>query len=125
MGHTPEIREQYLSASLLAHPAEFEGFPLAVTEALSAGLPVIGFEDCSGLNRLVRDGENGILVPAAGDRTQNFADALAGLMRDADRRNALGAAGPASMAEYAPDRIIDLWETMLIETLAVRSTDRQ
>ena len=125
MGHTQEIQKHYLSASLLAHPAEFEGFPLAVTEALSAGLPVVGFEDCSGLNRLVRDGENGILVPAAGDRTQNFANALAGLMRDGNRSRALGTAGPASMAEYDPERVIDRWETMLTKTLAMQSTERQ
>lgn len=113
MGHTQHIMKQYLAASLLAHPAEFEGFPLAVTEALAAGLPVVGFEDCSGVNRLVRDGGNGLLVPAAGDRTENFATALAGLMRDEARRRSLGAAGPASMMDYTPDKVIDLWEDVL------------
>ena len=113
MGHTRSILERYLASSLLAHPAEFEGFPLAVTEALAAGLPVLGFEDCSGLNRLVQDGVNGLLVSAAGDRTEAFAAALDGLMRDEARRRALGAAGPASMADYAPERIIDLWETLM------------
>lgn len=115
MGHTGPIGEQYLAAAILAHPAEFEGFPLAVTEALASGLPVVGFADCSGLNRLVVDGANGLLVPAEGDRLGHYAEALSGLMADEPRRLALGAAGPASVAVYAPSTIIDMWEDLLFE----------
>ena len=113
MGHTDKITEQYLSAAILAHPAEFEGFPLAVTEALASGLPVVGFADCSGLNRLVRNGENGVLLPAEGDRLDSLVTALSSLMSDASRREALGAAGPASVEPYAPEVIIDQWEELL------------
>jgi glycosyltransferase involved in cell wall biosynthesis len=108
-----DIEEQYLGASILAHPAEFEGFPLAVTEALASGLPVIGFEDCSGLNRLVTHGVNGLLVAAEGDRVSNFAEALRSLMKNEDLRLKLAQAGPPSMAIYAPDAVVDLWEDML------------
>lgn len=117
MGHTSDIAQEYLAASILAHPAEFEGFPLAVTEALAAGLPVVGFDDCSGLNRLVADGLNGQLVPAAGlgpeKRTQAFADALAALMADTEARRALSAGAPGSVAQYAPDLVVDMWEDMI------------
>jgi glycosyltransferase involved in cell wall biosynthesis len=117
MGHTSDIAQEYLAASILAHPAEFEGFPLAVTEALAAGLPVVGFDDCSGLNRLVADGVNGQLVPAAGlgpeKRTQAFADALAALMADTEARRALSAGAPGSVAQYAPDLVVDMWEDMI------------
>lgn len=113
MGHRPDIAQYYLTSSILAHPAEFEGFPLAVTEALASGLPVVGFEDCSGLNRLVQDGVNGRLVSAEGDRAGNFAEALGQLMADPGLRRSLGAAGPGSVAAYAPDKIIDMWEQML------------
>ncbi|WP_101341190.1 glycosyltransferase family 4 protein [Cereibacter azotoformans] len=113
MGHRSDIAQCYLTASILAHPAEFEGFPLAVTEALASGLPVVGFEDCSGLNRLVQDGVSGRLVSAEGDRVENFAKALGQLMADDELRLSLGAAGPSSVAAYAPDKVIDMWEEML------------
>lgn len=115
MGHQQNVAECYLQASILAHPAEFEGFPLAVTEALASGLPVVGFEDCSGLNRLVQDDRTGILVSAKGDRLADYSAALAGLMGDPERIRRLGAAGPASMADYAPAAVIDLWEAMLFD----------
>lgn len=113
MGHTKKILDQYLSAEILAHPAEYEGFPLAVTEALAAGLPVIGFEDCSGLNQLVLAGRNGILVPTNGDRTAVFADVLARLMRDASARRRMGREAPETVRQYAPDTVSDLWERLL------------
>lgn len=117
MGHRSDVADHYLTASILAHPAEFEGFPLAVTEALAAAMPVVGFADCSGLNRLVQDGVNGRLV-SAGDgsdtaRRTAFTEALSGLMQNEALREALAAGGPPSMAPYAPDRVIDLWEEIL------------
>lgn len=44
---------------VLIHPSLWEGFPNSVAEALSAGIPVAGFEDCEGLRDLVEDGING------------------------------------------------------------------
>lgn len=113
MGHTTDIAQHYLSASILAHPAEFEGFPLAVTEALASGLCVVGFEDCSGLNRLVQNDVNGILVSAKGKREEKFANALSKVMEDGRLRMKLGAGGPPSVAAYAPDKVIDMWEHLL------------
>ena len=113
MGHTDAIDEEYLAASLLAHPAMHEGWGLAVTEAMAAGVPAVGFADCPGVNQLIRDGVNGLLVPAAGDRAENLAAALAALMRDGGRRSRLAAAGPASVRDYAPDKALDRWEALL------------
>lgn len=113
MGHTDAIDEAYLAASILVHPAEHEGWGLAVTEAMAAGVPAIGFADCPGVNQLIRDGENGLLVPGGGDRAAALADALGGLMRDAPRRAALAAAAPATVRAYHPDRVTDRWEAVL------------
>lgn len=116
MGHRADIGAHYLKSSILAHPAEFEGFPLAVTESLASGLPVIGFDDCSGLNRLVQDEVNGLLVPATDTRAADYAQSLARVMRDDDLRARLSAGGPGSVAQYAPAKVIDMWEELLFES---------
>ena len=120
MGQQRDMAAAYGAGAILAHPAAYEGFPLAVCEALAAGLPVVGFADCSGTNALVQDGGNGLLIPASDGtartaRVAGLAAALRTLMADPARRAALGAQGPASMAPYAPDRIIDMWEGLLLD----------
>lgn len=116
MGQREDLAREYLSAAILAHPAAFEGFGLAPAEALAAGLPVVGFADCPGLNRLVADGVNGLLLPGGERETRvaALAAALARLMDDAALRRRLGAAGPASMAPYAPKAVAALWEALVM-----------
>jgi glycosyltransferase involved in cell wall biosynthesis len=116
MGITAEIQAEYLSASILCHPAEFEGFPLVVGEALAAGLPVVGFADCSGLNHLVKDSINGLLISPQ-DRREGLTAALRKLMSDDHARRGMSAAAPGSVAEYAPDKVYDQWESVIKESL--------
>lgn len=119
-GQSTDMAAVYGRAALLAHPAAYEGFPLAVTEALAHGLPVLGFGDCSGTNALVRNGETGILLSLAGQeegpaaRVDSLTEGLRRLMADPDLRDRLGRAGPGDMAPYAPELIIEQWETLLL-----------
>ena len=119
-GVTDQIAEQFLSASVFAHPADHEGFPLAVSEALAHGLPVVGFADCSGLNTLVRHDETGILVEPGSDRVRSMADALRRILTDEEKRTRLGSKGPASMRQYAPETIYDRWERVLSDAAESR-----
>lgn len=116
MGHTPGIQKEYLTASILAHPAVHEGWGLAASEALAAGVPVVGFEDCPGINSLVRHGSNGVLVPVGADDTSALAEALGALMRDEKRRMELARAAPATVRDFRPEKIFDMWERLLYET---------
>ncbi len=118
-GATSEIEEEYGAAQLFAMPSSYESFGLATAEALSHGLPVVGFADCPGTNELVQDGINGLLVEGR-DRVGALAEGLAALMSSAERRKALGAAGTASISDFAPERVADRWEKLLM-TIAGRS----
>jgi glycosyltransferase involved in cell wall biosynthesis len=116
MGHTSAIDEEYLKASVLVHPAKHEGWGLAASEGLAAGVPVIGFADCPGINRLVRHGTNGLLVPAGAGCVQALAEALSELMGDETRRLAFARAAPATVRDYEPEKVFDLWEKLLYES---------
>lgn len=115
MGHTSRIEKEYLTASILAHPAEHEGWGLAASEALAAGLPVIGFRDCPGINRLVRHEINGLLISDEGDAARTLSDALVSLMRDESRRLAFARAAPGTVQDFRPQKVFDLWENLLYE----------
>jgi glycosyltransferase involved in cell wall biosynthesis len=108
-GHVHGIDSVYKRAAILAHPAAYEGWGLAVTEALAHGVPAIGFEDCPGVNQLIRHEENGLLASSQGKREETLATALSRLMSDEPLRRRLAARGPASVAAFAPDRVHSQW----------------
>lgn len=70
-----DLNSAYANANLLCLPSRWEGFPNVVAEALSYGLPVVGFEKCSGIPDLISDGVNGIIA-AGSDDPYTLANAL-------------------------------------------------
>ena len=60
-GRVPDVAAWLRRATLLVHPARWEGFGLGVLEAMLAGLPVVA-SSVSSLPELVVDGETGVLV---------------------------------------------------------------
>lgn len=85
-----EVAACYAHADVFALPSTGEGFGLVFLEAMAFGKPVVGVA-AGGVTDIVRDGENGFLVPP-GD-TQRLSDALRMLLKDDSLRVRLGAAG--------------------------------
>jgi glycosyltransferase involved in cell wall biosynthesis len=118
-GRVPDIARLFLEAEIMAHPARFEGFGLAVAEAIACGAPPVAFADCAGVNEIVKDDENGLLVDRAGGAAA-LAAGLERLIDDAALRERLRAAGRASIATYAPDAFRDRWLALVDEVAAAR-----
>ena len=76
--------------------SQMEGLPLAVLEAMAAGVPVVATA-VGGLPYLIREGENGFLVPA-GDEAA-LRERLAALRDDPARARAIGEQGRADVRE--------------------------
>jgi glycosyltransferase involved in cell wall biosynthesis len=61
-GRVPDVAAWLRRADLLVHPARWEGFGLALLEAMLASLPVVATH-VSSIPEIVADGETGLLVP--------------------------------------------------------------
>jgi hypothetical protein len=77
----------YAGADVYALTSREDPYPSVVLEAFDAGLPVVGFVGCGGLD--ARVGEHGALVPM--EDAGAFANAVDALLRDDARREAIGA----------------------------------
>jgi glycosyltransferase involved in cell wall biosynthesis len=95
-------------ASLLT--SSWENFPHTVVEALAVGTPVIA-TSVGGVPELVRDGENGLLVPA-GD-TEALAVAIRRVTGEPALRERLAAAAAPSVESLRPETVYSRLEEIL------------
>jgi glycosyltransferase involved in cell wall biosynthesis len=114
LGVTENVRPHYAASHIHVVASYSEGCPTVVLEAMGAGLPSIGFEDCPGTNSLIRHNENGLLA-CSDDRVQGLAAALRTLMDSPSLRKRLGDQAYADAAAFEPERIYDQWEKMFLE----------
>lgn len=61
-GRVKNIDDIYADASVLVIPSYEEGLPNVVVEAFTYGIPCIGFEDCPGVNSLIKHEKTGLLA---------------------------------------------------------------
>ena len=120
-GTTNEIPNVLRDSDLCVAPSAYEGFSLAHTEAMSMGLPLIGYRSCVSVAELIEDGVNGLL---AADGAEALAEKMAVLMRDRDLRVRMGAAARESMRAYNPEIIWAQWENLMREVIISQQRDR-
>lgn len=100
---TAALRRAYSQAAVVALPSRQEVAPMAVIEALAAGIPVVA-STAGGLPYLVEDGVTGRLV-APGDETA-WAAALTSLLNDDRAAEQMGAAGrQVARTRFDPARV--------------------
>lgn len=112
-GNAEDVKMIYQAADIFAFPSSYEGFPLAMTEAMSAGLPVVAYRTCPAVNELVQSGENGLLVD---DDIDALAAGLRRLMDNEQLRLKMGKRASEMMKSYSSKVIWDRWEQLIIKT---------
>jgi glycosyltransferase involved in cell wall biosynthesis len=74
-------------ATVFAFPSLREGLPVSVLEAMASGVPVVG-SDIAGVNEIILDRQNGVLVPPK--KPEALAQAILALLNDENLRRELG-----------------------------------
>lgn len=117
-GYSDQIEDVLTHASIFAMGSTSEGFPMALLEGMSKGLPLISFDCPRGPAEMIRDGHNGRLVPD-GD-ISGFSAALQQLIEDDEARRQMGGAAFVGARQYEIQAIVSRWETLFKELLARR-----
>jgi len=116
LGNVTNIPEYLKAADFFLMPSLWEGLPLALLEAMAAGLPVVGYA-IDGLTDVIEEGQTGYLVPF-GDRTA-MAQRILGLAQDPDLRLSLGSKGrDVAKERFNLQRVVDDIERLYCSVLA-------
>ena len=115
---TKEIAKEYADSSMLVMSSNYEGFPMVMIEAMACGLPVVTFDFKCGPRDIIKDEENGLIVPD-GD-IQALADAMMRLMSNESLRQTMSVEARKVTETYSEDAVMRKWVS-LFEGLMPRS----
>lgn len=118
-GRTNRVEKEIFNAAAFVLTSDYEGIPNALIEAMSIGVPSIS-TDCSpgGAALLIRNGENGFLVPR-GD-TEAIAEKMRLVVSDEEIADLFSKNGPSITNELEEMVIADKWEAYLHKIVGMR-----
>ncbi len=119
LGYRPDIEEVWRRSAVAVLPTTYgEGVPKSLIEAAACARPIIA-TDVPGCREIVRNGDNGLLVPR-GD-TDALVEAIGRLIVDVDLRRRMGEMGAEyARAEFSEEKVVE--QTMRVyERLAPSS----
>ena len=119
MGITKDIESAFLRADFCVFPSYFEGFPNGLAEAQSYGLPSIGLCECSGVNELIINGYNGLLVK---DNAKDLATAIITMIENKEQRINMGNNTLLNKKKYSPEIIEAKWKKLIFNVLTTNNT---
>ncbi len=109
IGAVIDVEAWYQKSAFLAFPSLWEGFPNALVEAFSYGLPAVGLKGTAGVNELLVDGKSGVL---SDNDVGRYSLALQYMIENVEFRRYAGRMARESVIEYDPVKIFNQWDEL-------------
>jgi len=100
-------------ADLFVLSSRYEGFPNALLEAMACGIAVVATDCPSGPRDIIRDGIDGLLVPA--ENMDALSHAMGALMDNPEHRVNLGRRAREISDRFSVHTIMAMWESLVQE----------
>lgn len=114
-GRVKTTNQVLAQADLFVMPSRWEGWSMALTEAMSCGVAVIATDCYCGPRELICDGVDGVLVPP--ENVEALAAAMDELMSNEQERNHLACRAVEVRERLSLDKVMGMWEEMLREVV--------
>jgi len=118
-GNCDDMAAEMSNASIFALSSRFEGFPLILAEAMNKGMAPVAFDCPTGPADMIREGENGLIVPL-GD-VDGLAAALLRMIEDDELRHRCGLAALETGRNFTMDAIGPMWDELFAELQETRA----
>ncbi len=114
-GQTDNVARHLAAADVFILSSRSEGLPIALLEAMSAGLPCIATQ-VEGVDEALTEGEHGLTVPV--ENPEALAQAILQLLRDPEARKRMGAAARLHVSKYyTVDRMCGQYLELMLSCL--------
>lgn len=111
LGRWENVRELLAAADAFVLPSRWEGLPMALLEAMMAGLPVIATR-VQGVEEVIENGVQGFLVPL--ENPEELSKAILQLLDGSVQRSAMGlAASSRIMQSYTTDQMCEKYLSVI------------
>lgn len=109
-GRVSDVQSEFVRSSMAVCTSRFEGFGLAIVEAMACGLPVVSFDCPWGPRSIISDGEDGILVENG--NIKHFVAAMVKLMKDTDSLELMGKRAAVNVQRFSMETIANQWKNL-------------
>jgi glycosyltransferase involved in cell wall biosynthesis len=117
-GPSRRLDEELAAASGYVLSSRFEGLPMVLLEAATAGVPAVAFDCPTGPAEIIDHGRTGLLVPP--QDVEALAAGMLRLIEEPAERRAMGAAARADSSRYSMPAVRRAWEELFAELAAAR-----
>lgn len=108
-----DIYSKYMESSIFVFSSRYEGFGLALAEAMSCGLPAVSFACPCGPKDIITD--DGILVEP--NDIEGLVNGICKLIEDENQRKVMGQKGHQNMRRYDKEFIMQKWVALFQQVL--------
>ncbi|MGW0912520.1 glycosyltransferase family 4 protein [Streptomyces sp. NPDC002784] len=122
MGAAAPMEAEWVKGSIGAAASDFEPFGMTLVEAMRCGLPVVSTDCPYGPGEIIKDGQDGRLVPV-GDSAA-LGEALLELVGDDERRRRMGRTALENARRFAPGPVVEQAERLIEEAMSARRAGR-
>ncbi|HKK83495.1 MAG TPA: glycosyltransferase family 4 protein [Atribacterota bacterium] len=111
-GATDNVNGVLSVARAFVLSSDYEGMPNALMEAMAMGLPVIATDcPCGGPKMLIKNGENGLLVPV--NDVESLTESIKLVITNSELSEKMAANAKKTAELFEPDRVFNYWKSYL------------